>query len=91
MQAAVELLGKGFASWRQHVKDVARLIRGLFIISLQGDALAQTAHSALMLIGAQDPKQYIVCIGSEIHKDSSHSHTHTSRILSNLHSIFPPM
>jgi len=76
-QAAVELLGKGFASWRTHVKDVARLIRGLFTLSLQGDSLGQTAHHALMLIGAQDPKQFILCIGAEIHRDNSHSHTHT--------------
>ena len=62
------------------MKEVARLIRGLFTISLQGDALGQTAHNALMLVGAQDPKQFIVCIGSEIHKDTAHAHTHAARI-----------
>jgi hypothetical protein len=77
----VELLGKGFASWRPHVKDVTRLIRGLFTLSLQGDSLGHTAHNALMLIGAQDPKQFLVCIGAEIHRDTAHSHTHIAHIL----------
>lgn len=75
----MELLGKGFATWRAHIKDVTRLVRALFALSLQNDSLGQTAHHALMLIGAQDPKQFILCIGAEIHRDNS-THAHALRI-----------
>eukprot|EP00026_Physarum_polycephalum_P000855 Phypoly_transcript_00856.p1 GENE.Phypoly_transcript_00856~~Phypoly_transcript_00856.p1 ORF type:complete len:1321 (+),score=184.89 Phypoly_transcript_00856:66-3965(+) len=75
-QGAVELLGKGFVTWRPYIKDVPRLIRGLFTLSLQGDQLGQIAHHSLLMLGAQDSKQFLVCIGNEIHRDSSHHHHH---------------
>jgi hypothetical protein len=76
----VELLGKGFPMWQPYVKDVARLIRGLFTLSMQADQLGQIAHHSLLMIGAHDSKQFLMCIGSEIHRDPSHLHHHAVRI-----------
>lgn len=55
--------------YKLDVKDIARLIRALFTLSLQGDTLGHTANHALMLIGALEPKQFIITLGYEIHRE----------------------
>lgn len=56
------------------MKDASRLIRALFILSHQTDSLGQCSLRSLLLIGAQDPKQFIICLAQEIQRDTTHSH-----------------
>lgn len=73
--ASVELLGKGFSIWRNYIKDVDLLIQQLFSLSLLSDPpnISNTAHHALMLIGAAEPKQFVISLGQyilEVHSDN---------------------
>jgi hypothetical protein len=73
--AAAELLGKGFPIWKNYIKDVDLLIQQLFSLSLLSDPpnISNTAHHALMLIGASEPKQFVVSLGQyilEVHSDN---------------------
>jgi len=63
--AAVELMGKGFEQWSHHIKEVGTVIHKLFSLSMvQSPAsLTKTAHHALMLIGAREPRSFIQAIG----------------------------
>lgn len=51
--AAVELLGRGFVTWSEHIDDVNSVVQKLFKLSLVPDTpgLALAAHHAIMLIG----------------------------------------
>jgi hypothetical protein len=54
-------------TWKD-IKDIDGLIQKLFSLSLLTDPpnISSTAHHALMLIGAQEPKQFVISLGHYI-------------------------
>jgi len=70
--AAAELIGKGFPYWKKHIKDVDGLIQQLFALSLLSDSayISSIAHHSLMLIGAAEPRKFVIALGKcilEVH------------------------
>jgi len=68
--AAVELLGKGYPKWQNHVEDISVVLQKLFKLSIIQEpglkTLQTDAHHALMLIGSYEPRLFLCAIGSRI-------------------------
>eukprot|EP01113_Clastostelium_recurvatum_P031289 TRINITY_DN3889_c0_g1_i3.p1 TRINITY_DN3889_c0_g1~~TRINITY_DN3889_c0_g1_i3.p1 ORF type:complete len:1460 (+),score=297.90 TRINITY_DN3889_c0_g1_i3:131-4381(+) len=65
----VELIAKGFPVWRPHIKDLQRLLKLMFALSLQNEPMASAAHGALMTMGGNEPVQFVATLGAEIARD----------------------
>jgi len=97
--AAVELLGKGFSFWSSHINDSKDVINKLFKLSLvkEPQLLAKTAHQALLVIGARDPKNFLDAFDyiykpNNEHRPELHSHalkTICSLLKKNPTELFP--
>lgn len=75
--AAVELLGKGFGEWSKHIEDVNQVIQKLFKLSILNEpkTLTNTAHHALMLIGAREPLKFLRAVGRRFQSNKGKNNT----------------
>ncbi|KYQ94366.1 WD40 repeat-containing protein [Tieghemostelium lacteum] len=68
---AVEQIGRGFALWKDSIRDLPGLLKCLFSLTMQSEPLAGTSRTSLLMIGTLDPKNFIQVIADEITNEST--------------------